>query len=78
MVAVLGYESMGGIVADSQFSYHSESEELKPNYIEGSRKEISTYIMEHFCSPCGTILDVSNDTRGKILTIHSYNVVFIL
>ena len=69
LVAVLGFQSLDGFVADSQFTYNPD--EMKPNYVKGSREEIDAYIMEHFCSPCGTILDVSNDARGKIVTMYT-------
>ena len=64
LVAVLGFESPAGDIMSSQFIYHSE--ESKPNYIEGSREQISEYLVQHFCSPSGTVLDASNDIRGKL------------
>ena len=49
LVTVLGFESMGGTITSNQFIYCPE--ESKPNYIEGSREDISKYLIEHLCSP---------------------------
>ena len=40
---------MGGTITSNQFIYCPE--ESKPNYIEGSREDISKYLIEHLCSP---------------------------
>ena len=63
LVAVLGFESMDGAITDSQFVYNED--ERRDNYIKGSREAISTYLIEHFCCPSGTILDASSDLKGE-------------
>ena len=62
MVAVLGYQSIDGLTKGTQFIY--EEKESRANYIKGSREDISVYLLQHFCSPGGTVLDMSNDSRG--------------
>lgn len=54
---------MDGSITDSQFIYNED--ERRDNYIKGSREKISTYFIEHFCCPNGTILDVSSDLKGE-------------
>lgn len=39
-------------------------QESEPNYIKGSMTVDCLYLIKHFCSPGGTILDMSNDPRG--------------
>ena len=63
LVAVLGFESMDDSITDSQFVYNED--ERRDNYIKGSREKISTYLIEHFCCPSGTILDASSDLKGE-------------
>ena len=53
---------MDGFITDYQFVY-----ERRGNYFKGSREEISTYLINHFCSSNGTILDASNDLEGEII-----------
>ena len=74
-IAVLGFQSIDGVIANSQFIYRSG--EPKPNFLRGSSEDIYLYLLEHFCSPCGIILDVSNDS--KVTYNHSNGqIVFML
>jgi len=72
MVAVLGFHSIDCTIESSQWLYGPE--ESRPNYIKGSRKDISLYLIEHFCSPSGTILDLSNDPKGDAIVIQGMEI----
>ena len=75
LVAVLGFESMDGSITDAQFVYNEE--ERRDNYCKGNREEISTYLINHFCCPNGTILDASSDLKGEISKLNSYTSICI-
>ena len=68
MVAVLGYQSIDGLTKSTHFIYGEE--EVKANYVKGSREHISVHLIQHFCSPGGTILDITNDPKGTWLQNH--------
>ena len=78
LVAVLGFESMDGSITDSQFVY--DEEERRDNYLKGSRKEISTYLINHFCCPDGTILVASSYLEGEIISkfIFEYTCMYLI
>ena len=63
MAVVLGYQSIDGLTKGSQFIF--EEGESTSNFIKGSKEDISIYLLKHFCSPGGTVLDISNDSEGK-------------
>ena len=50
---------------------------LSLTYIKGSREDISKYLIEHLCSPSGTILDISDDSRGKIEQQIDYHFMYM-
>ena len=62
LAAVLGFHSICGSITSSYFIFGPA--ELKKNYVTGSQKKISSFLIKHFCSPSGTVLDISNDSTG--------------
>ena len=77
LVAVLGFESIDGFITDYQFVYNQD--ERRDNYLKGSKEEISTYLINHFCCPNGTILDASSDLEGEIIKfIYEYMYLILL
>ena len=75
LVAVLGFESMDNSITDSQFVYNED--ERRDNYIKGSREKISTYLIEHFYCPSGTILDASSDLKVKNSKSNAYTSIYM-
>ena len=71
-VAVFGFESLDDVIRNSQFNF-SDSES-KINYFEGDKVSFCHYLVNHFCTPGATILDLTNDSEGLnfLNSLHSY------
>lgn len=61
-VVVLGFESLDDKIRNSQFNFGEN--ESKNNYFEGDRISFCHYLVNHFCSPGGTIINLSDDSKG--------------
>ena len=59
---VIGFKSIDDNIRSSQFIFGEE--ESMRNYLEGERACLYDYLLQHFCSPNSTILDLSNDREG--------------
>ena len=66
LAAVLGFHSISGSITSSQFIFDPTE-----NYVTGSRKKISSFLIKNFCSPSGTVLDISNDSTGTTAKVFS-------
>ena len=61
-VAMLGFQSVDDIAWANQFMY--KEGESKKNFYSGDHSGLFEYILEQFCPPTGTVLDMSCDPEG--------------
>lgn len=64
---MLGFESLDDTIRSSQFNF-GESDS-KNNYFEGDKISFSNYLVNHFCTPGGTTLDLSDDSEGLTVCV---------
>ena len=69
-VAMLGFQSVDDIARANQFMY--KEGENKKNFYCGDRSGLFEYILEHFCPPTGTVLDMSCDPEGIMQLAHAF------
>ena len=59
---VLGFNSIDDTMKLSQFNF--KPEEKRVNLYSGERASLFQYILDHFCCPSGTVLDISCNPTG--------------
>ena len=59
---VIGFQSVDDVIKPNQFNFIEG--ESKFNYFKGDQMDLSNYLVSHFCSPGGTVLDLSGDPEG--------------
>ena len=59
---MLGFQSIDDNIKSTQFIY--KEGEIKQNFFCGEHPELYEYILDHFCCPSGTVLDMSCDPAG--------------
>ena len=71
-VVVIGFESLDDAIRSSQFAFAEN--ESRNNYFEGDKVGLCQYLVNHFCIPGSTTLDLSDDSEGLISmnSLYSY------
>lgn len=59
---VLGFQSIDDTISSSQFIF--KEREKRENFFVGERVALAEYLLDHFCPPGGTVLDISCDPAG--------------
>lgn len=59
---VLGYQCIDDTVKNSQVIFRDG--EKKQNFFVGERTALVEYVLDHFCPPGGTVLDMTCDPSG--------------
>ena len=59
---VLGFQSINDTVQSSQLIFRDG--ENKQNFFVGERPGLVEYVLEHFCPPGSTVLDMTCDPSG--------------
>ena len=59
---MLGFQSINDTIDSSQFIYRDG--EKRQNFFVGNNVALYQYVLEHFYSPGGTVLDMSGDPVG--------------
>jgi len=61
-VVMVGFQSVDDIARANRFMF--KEGESKKNFYSGDRSGLFEYMLEHFCPPTGTVLDMSCDPEG--------------
>lgn len=59
---MLGFQSIDDTVKSTQFMF--KEGETKENFFIGEHTGLFEYLLDHFCCPNGTVLDMSCDPAG--------------
>ena len=75
-VAMLGFQSVDDTARANQFMF--KEGESKKNFYCGDHSGLCEYLLEHFCPPTGTVLDMSCDPAGMYVLIQLYHMHLLL
>ena len=64
---IIGFQSTDDTIKMTQFNFTDG--ESKCNFFEGDKMGFCEYLVSHFCTPGGTVLDLSGDPEGLELYI---------